>query len=59
MRAYVAVTGILFALLVAAHAARMVVEPRFVHDPIYWLITGLGALFAAWALLVLLRGKST
>jgi hypothetical protein len=57
MRAYVAVTGILFAVLVAAHAARMVVEPRLIHDPTYWFITGLGAVFAVWALVVLLRGK--
>ena len=59
MKAYVAVTGFLFALLVVAHAARMVVEPRFVHDPTYWFITGLGAAFAIWALVVLLRGKRT
>lgn len=54
MKAYVITTGIVFALLTAAHVWRIVVEgTHLARDPWYLLITVLTALLAVWAWRVL------
>ena len=59
MRLYVAVTGIIFALLVVAHLARMVIESSaLATDPIYLLVTAICAGLAVWSWLVLRRPRS-
>lgn len=58
MRSYVAVTGILFALLVVAHVARMVLENgSLASDPIYLAITATSAGLSLWAWLALRRSR--
>ncbi|MEP6763078.1 MAG: hypothetical protein ABJB66_02145 [Gemmatimonadaceae bacterium] len=50
MRTYVITTGIIFALLVVAHVARMVVESReLMTDPAYLSITLFSAAMSLWA----------
>ena len=57
MKAYVAFTAILFGLVVIAHVWRMCVETHLIHDPTYWVITGLAAGMSAWAWIVLARSS--
>ncbi len=58
MRLYVAVTGIIFALLVVAHVARMVMEnTALASDPIYLLITATSAGLSIWSWLVFRRSR--
>ena len=53
MRAYVLVTGSIFALVVVAHVARMIVEsPALATDPAYLALTILAAALAIWAALL-------
>lgn len=50
MRRYVQVTGVLFALLVAAHLTRMFTENiALARDPWYLGITAFSAAMAIWA----------
>jgi ABC-type sugar transport system permease subunit len=49
VRAYVAVTGIAFALLVAAHVARVVLEGRGVANAFFVAITVAAAAVSVWA----------
>jgi hypothetical protein len=49
VKAYVATTGAMFALLVVLHVWRMVVEPHLATDLPYLLITAAAAVFGAWA----------
>lgn len=50
MRAYVATTGLLFALIVAAHAARLAAEgTRVLSDPFYLIATLAAAAMCLWA----------
>jgi hypothetical protein len=50
VRLYVQVTGLLFALLVAAHIARMATENMVLaKDPLYVGITVFAAAMAVWA----------
>jgi hypothetical protein len=59
MRAYVAVTGVLFALLVVAHMARIFTEDAsLASSPAYLLITACSAALSVWAWVVLRRAKS-
>jgi hypothetical protein len=59
MRLYVIVTGIIFALVVIAHAARMITEDaKLASDPIYLLITACAAGLSLWSWLVLRRSRS-
>ncbi len=53
MRLYVAVTGVIFALLVVAHVARMIVENvSLASDPIYLFITAMSGGLSIWAWVV-------
>lgn len=61
MRAYVTTTGVIFALIVAAHVLRAIVEgPQLAADPFFLLLTaaagGMG--FWAWRLLRQLPNSS-
>ena len=59
MRLYVMVTGIIFALVVIAHVARMITEDAsLATDPIYLLITACAAGLSVWSWLVLRRSRS-
>jgi len=50
MRAYVITTGAVFALLVVAHAARLVLEgPRLLSEPDFILATLIPAGMSVWA----------
>jgi hypothetical protein len=50
MKAYVLTTGVVFALLVAAHLWRMVAEsPALARDPGYLAITLASGLLSLWA----------
>ena len=55
MRAYVATTGVIFALLAVAHVWRVAAEGRHVADPFFIAITALAAAISAWAWWVLRR----
>lgn len=57
MRAYVIVTGALFALLTLAHLVRMYTEKGFAA-PEYWVITLLAAALCGWSIYVLRRAKA-
>ncbi|MDB4914575.1 MAG: hypothetical protein JWM95_2219 [Gemmatimonadetes bacterium] len=58
MRAYVAVTGLIFGLLVVAHIMRIFAEGRSVVDLFYVIITSAAAALCIWAV-VLLRRSTT
>jgi hypothetical protein len=55
MRTYLATTGILFALVVAAHIWRMVAEPGLTRDPWYLILSVLAAGLSVWAFSLLRR----
>jgi hypothetical protein len=55
MRAYVATTGLLFALIVLAHLWRMTVETHLAREPWYVALTVAVAVLAAWSALLLRR----
>lgn len=56
MRAYVITTGVVFGLIVVAHAWRIVVESRaLARDPSFIVITLLAAALSLWAAGVLRR----
>ena len=58
MRAYVAITGALFALITVAHLLRIVyAEPRLARDPGYLLLTAVAAGLAIWAARLVWRGS--
>ena len=59
MKAYVATTGVMFALLVLVHVWRAVEEgPHLAKDPAYIVITALAAAMAFWAWRVLRTMRS-
>ena len=59
MRLYVIVTGVIFALVVIAHVARMIAEDAsLASDPVYLLITACAAGLSLWSWLVLRRSHS-
>jgi hypothetical protein len=56
MKAYVITTGTVFALLVAAHIWRFVVEgPDLAKNPAYVLTTLAGVSLCVWACYLLMR----
>ena len=55
MTVYIATTGVLFALITAAHILRMFAEPHVATDPWYLLLTLAAAGFSVWAWRVLPR----
>lgn len=57
MKQYIAVTGVLFLLIAAAHALRVMQERHLVRDP-WFLLTTLIALFlAGWAFRLIRSAK--
>jgi hypothetical protein len=59
MTAYVMTTGVIFALLVAAHIWRMIAEsPSLATDPGYILTTLVAGLLSLWAGRLLWRTRS-
>ena len=54
MRAYVGITGLLFALIFAAHVARIWAEGTgLLRDPFFILITAAALAVSVWAVLLL------
>ena len=49
MKAFLATAGAVFALVVIAHVARMVMEPEKTGDPWFWLATIVAAALSGWA----------
>lgn len=49
MKAFLITAGLVFALVVIAHIARLVAEPQMARDPFFWLLTVLAAGLSAWA----------
>ena len=58
MRTYVATTGLIFAVVVIAHAWRMVVEPHLATQAAYILLTAAAALLSLWAGRLVWRSRS-
>jgi hypothetical protein len=57
MKAFLITIGTVFALIVVAHIARMIAEPRMATDPWYWLLTLTAAGLSAWAWRLLWRDR--
>lgn len=56
MRAYVGITGLIFALMFAAHLARVWAEGTgLLRDPFFILITGAALGLSVWAVILLSR----
>jgi hypothetical protein len=59
VRAYIGVTGLVFALLFAAHVARIMAEGTgLLGDPIIILTSVLSLGLSLWALLILINRRS-
>jgi hypothetical protein len=59
MRAYVAVTGVLFVLISGLHVVRVFAEPNMARDPFFILTTVIGVGMAFWALTVFRRSAQS
>jgi len=57
MKAYLAVTAVLFGLLTVAHGWRMVVEPNVRTDPWFLLTTVISVLLCGWGARLLARTR--
>jgi len=55
MKAYLVITGVIFALITVAHVWRAVVEPQLATDPWYVLLTLAVASLGVWAAVLLRR----
>jgi len=56
MRAYIIITGIIFALITIAHLARLASEStRVLTEPVYVVFTILSTAIAIWAIVLLRR----
>jgi hypothetical protein len=49
MKAFLAVAGTVFGLIVVAHIARVVAEPHVAGEPWFWLLTVIAAALSGWA----------
>ena len=58
MKIFLVAVGTVFALIVVAHIARFVAEPRLATDPWYWLLTIVAAALSAWAWSLLWRARA-
>jgi hypothetical protein len=58
MKAYIAVTGMLFLLLTLAHVWRVIVERNLASDPFFLVVTIVSTGMAIWALLLLRRSAT-
>lgn len=57
MRTYVGITGLIFALMFAAHVARIYVEGSgLLHEPLIVVTSVLSLGLSIWALVLLTRG---
>lgn len=57
MRAYIGITGLVFALMFAAHVARIYVEGSgLLREPLIIVTTVLSLGLSIWALVLLTRG---
>ena len=57
MRAYIGITGLVFALMFAAHVARILAEGSgLLRDPIIIITSVLSLGLCIWALVLLTRG---
>jgi len=60
MRAYIALTGTIFGLIVVAHIWRILEEgSHLATDPGYVLLTCVAAALCLWAVRLLARGRGT
>ena len=58
MRAYVIVTGLIFALITIAHLVRIAAEStRFLTEPDFVMLTILAAALSVWAVVLLRRSS--
>jgi hypothetical protein len=58
MRAYVGITGLIFALTFAAHLARVYIEGRqLLGNPIFIATTLIALGLSVWAVLLLTKGS--
>ena len=56
MKAYIITSGAIFALITVLHIARLVTEPmNILREPIFVVLTVLGAVLSIWAFAILLR----
>ena len=54
MRAYIGITGLVFALMFAAHVARIIAEgPGIMREPVIVVTSALSLGLAVWAVLLL------
>lgn len=59
MRIYIAITGLVFALMFAAHVARIVSEgPALMGEPIIIVTSVLSLGLAIWAVILLFKRRS-
>ncbi len=59
MRAYTLVTGIVFAILVAVHLARIALEGLHVlREPFFVVSTAIAAALSLWAMRLWLAGRA-
>jgi hypothetical protein len=58
MRAYVSITGVIFALLVIAHVWRATVESHLATDPAFIATTVVAASLSLWAGRLVWRSSS-
>jgi hypothetical protein len=49
MKPFLVTTGTVFGLIVVAHIARVVAEPRMAGEPSFWLLTVIAAALSIWA----------
>ena len=49
MNAFLITVGTVFAVIVVAHIARIVAEPRMAGEPWFWLLTVVAAALSGWA----------
>ncbi len=57
MRAYIGITGLVFALVFAAHLARAYIEgTQLLGNPIFIATSLLALVLSVWAVLLLTRG---
>jgi cytochrome c-type biogenesis protein CcmH/NrfF len=59
MRAFLIAAGTVFGLIVAAHAARLAVEPAKANDPWFWLFTIVAVVLGAWAWILVWQSRSS
>jgi hypothetical protein len=58
MRAYVSITGVIFALLVAAHVWRATLESHLATDPAFIATTLVATALSLWAGRLMLASRS-